>query len=223
MILNEFDPKKPFYALVLAYLCEMHGLMELVSLGLYKRFEEFCQRPALGNLSRAELIAKYVSILGEGNRKYTERVLWGGKTILLSELELQSQTGIGIKLNRDDLAETVFMEHDAALRFFNRMSAGGLLILAWEHVRSKHRGDPMVQFLRHCRNAAAHNGVFTFERGQPDKPAEWRTLSIVRTMRGELLFADPPRPGFLGIGDGLYLLADIEKKFYGINDGASKK
>ena len=125
-----------------------------------------------------------------------------------------AQTGIGIKLNRDDLAETVFMEHDAALRFFNRMSAGGLLILAWEHVRSKHRGDPMVQFLRHCRNAAAHNGVFTFERGQPDKPAEWRTLSIVRTMRGELLFADPPRPGFLGIGDGLYLLADIEKKFY---------
>jgi hypothetical protein len=214
MILDEFDPKKPFYALVLAYLSQVHGLIELASLGLYQRFEKLCQRPALGNLSRAELIAKYVSALGKENRKYTERVLRGGKTILLSEPVLLSETGKGIKLSSDELAETVFMEHEVTIRYFNRMSAGGLLILAWEDVKPKRLDNPIVQFLWHCRNAAAHNGAFHFKPKEPKKPAVWRTLKIVRTMQGDPLFADPPKKGFIGIGDALYLLADIEKKFY---------
>jgi hypothetical protein len=32
-------------------------------------------------------------------------------------------------------------------------------------------------------------------------------------MQGNCLFADPPKRGYIGIGDVLYLLADIEKKF----------
>jgi hypothetical protein len=125
---------------------------------------------------------------------------------------LLSQTAKDIKLDIPELPETIFMEHDAAIRYFNRMSAGSLLILADDLVM-KHRGDPIVQFLHHCRNAAAHNGVFTFKRGKKYGPAEWRTLKIVRTMHRDPLFADPPKPGFLGIGDAVYLLADIEKKF----------
>lgn len=215
MILDEFDPKKPFYPLVLSYLCQIHGFFELASLGLIQRFEEFCQRPAFADLSKEERIATYVSGLGVVNQKVAEPVLRGGRTILMFEPVLQSETGKGIKLNNDELAKTVFMEHDAALKYFNRLSAGSLFILAWDRVPPKYLSSPLAQFLRHCRNAAAHNGVFTFDRGQPDKPAVWRTLMIVQTMQGNPLFADPPKKGFLGIGDALYLLADIEKEFFG--------
>jgi hypothetical protein len=123
--------------------------------------------------------------------------------------------GEGIKWDVAELADTVFMDnYNAALRHFNSLTAESLLVMAWEHVKPKHRRDPVAQFLRHCRNAAAHNGVFTFNRGQPDKPAEWHGVKIVRALEGSPLFINPPRKGFLGPGDVLYLLADIEEKSY---------
>ena len=210
MILGEFDPKKPFYGLVLVYLSQVHGFFELIARGLLQRFERFCQGPTQRNLSKEELMAKYSFSLGI---KDVEGVLRAGKTTLLNNPVLLSQTGEGIKWDSTELAETVFMEYEAALQSFNRLSAGSLLILAWDRVPPKHRGSPIGQFLKHCRNAAAHNGAFHFKPEEPKKPAEWRTLSIVRTMQGDSLFADPPKPGFIRIGDVLYLLADIEKQF----------
>lgn len=215
MILDEFDPKKPFYALVLAYLCQVHGFFELVSRGLYQRFEKFSKLSVSPYMPRSQLIALFLPTFNEPNRKDAERVLSGGRTELLFEPELQSKCAPAVKWDSGELAETVFSDkYEAALRYFNRMSAGSLLILAWDQVPSKHWGDPIVQFLRHCRNAAAHNGTFTFKRRERVRPAEWRTLTIVRPMQGDVLFADPPKPGFIGIGDAVYLLADIEKKFF---------
>lgn len=211
MILEQFDPQKPFYSLVLAYLCQLHGLMELISVGLLQRFEKISERSSFRGLPRDERIAKYVLAMDPKNQPMVERVLRGGKTMLMFEPVLLSGTARAIRLDIPKLAETAFLEHEVALRNFNRMSAGSLLILANERV-TKRRGEPIVQFLRHCRNAAAHGGVFTFDSGEPKKPAKWRTLKIERTMLGNCLFADPPKKGYIGIGDVLYLLADIEKK-----------
>lgn len=212
MILDQFDPAKPFYSLVLTYLSQLHGLMELISVGLIQRFEKISERRAFVSLTAEERIAKYVAALELKNQPIVERVLRGGKTALMFEPVLPSVTARPIKLDIPMLAETAFLEHEAAIRDFNRISAGSLLILANERV-TKHRGDPIVQFLRHCRNAAAHGGVFTFDSGEPKKPAVWRTLTIERPMQGNCLFPVPPNKGFIGIGDVLYLLADIEKKF----------
>jgi hypothetical protein len=215
VILSEFDPAKPFYSLVLAYLCQVHGLAELISRGFYQKFEKFIQevRPS-PHIPRKQLIALFLATIDEAIRGDAEQTLLGGTTTLMLPLEMQAWSGEGIKWNVAELADTVFTDkYNAALRYFNRLTAGSLLVMAWEHVKAKHRRDPVAQFLRHCRNAAAHNGVFTFDRGQPNKPAEWHGISIVRGLEGTPLFVDPPRKGFFGPGDALYLLADIEKRF----------
>lgn len=215
MILDEFDPAKPFYPLVLSYLCQVHGFFELLSRAVYQRFERFCEqvRPS-PHIPRKQLIALFLLTMDEPTRKDIERGLWGGKSVLMWEPEPQSRTANGIKWDSGELAETLFVEHSETLKYFNRLSAGSLLILAWDRVPPKHRGSPIGQFLKHCRNAAAHNGAFHFKPKEPKNPAEWRTLTIVRAMQGDSLFADPPKPGFIRIGDVLYLLADIEKQFY---------
>ena len=186
MILDEFNPAKPFYSLVLAYLTQLHGLVELISVGLIQRFEMISERRAFRSLTGDERIAKYVSAMDPKNQPMVDRVLRGGKTALMFEPLLLSETAQAIKLDIPKLAETAFMEHEEAIRNFNRMSAGSLLILANERV-TKRRGDPIIQFLRHCRNAAAHGGIFTFDSGEPKKPAEWRTLKIERAMQGNCL------------------------------------
>jgi hypothetical protein len=209
-----FSPDKPFYPLVMSYLCQVHGFFDLVSRGLYQRFERFCQKETNSSLSHHELIQLFCQSLGEKNRKAAEEVVSGGKMGIIFEQELASCISSGIKVNTEDLAKEVFEHSDPAIRYFNRISAGGLLILAWENTESEHVHDPLWEFFRHCRNAAAHRGFFNFYQGEPRRAAKWRTLEIVQGLQDQPLFPDPPKKGFLGIGDVLYLLADIEKEFY---------
>jgi hypothetical protein len=215
VILDQFDPQKPFYSLVLAYICQVHGLSELVSRGYHRAFEEFMRKMGPPPyMSRKQQVAIFLATTDEAIRDEAEQTLMGGTTTLMLPMEMQARSGEGVKWDVGELADTVLKdEYNATLRFFNRLTAGSLLVMAWEHVKPKYRRDPVAQFLRHCRNAAAHNGVFTFEHGQPDKPAEWRGIKIVRTLEGSPLFTDPPRKGFMGPGDAVHLLADIEKKF----------
>ena len=186
MILSEFDPAKPFYSLVLAYLCQVHGLAELISRGFYQKFEKFTQelRPS-PHIPRKRLIALFLATMDEAILKDAEKTLLGGATTLTIPLEMQAWSGEGIKWEAAELADIVFTDkYNAALRYFNRLTAGSLLVMAWEHVKAKHRRGPVAQFLRHCRNAAAHNGAFTFNRGQPDKPAELHGIEVTRGLEG---------------------------------------
>jgi hypothetical protein len=79
--------------------------------------------------------------------------------------------------------------------------------------RGFHTHDPLWEFLRHCRNAAAHKGFFNFMHGGPKRPAKWRGLEIVSSLQSTPLFNDPQVSGFLGIGDALHLLSDVEQTF----------
>ncbi|MBE3124225.1 MAG: hypothetical protein IMZ57_01015 [Acidobacteria bacterium] len=210
----EFDPKKPFYPLVAAYLCQVHGLVDLASRGICQLFDHLDKKYAKSRLTREQKISILLKNINAGYRRAIERAISHEKPIMIFKPELLSSCGKSIGVDSEALADNVFNEPDVALEYFNRISAGGLLILAWTITGKKHNRDPLWQFLRHCRNAAAHNGAFHFDPGEPKKPAEWRTLKIVRAMQGDCLFTDPPKKGFIGIGDVLYLLADIEKKFY---------
>jgi len=218
--MDVFDPQlifaveKPFYPLMMSYICQVHGFFDLVSRGLYQRFERFCQKQTNSSLSRHELIQLFCQSLDDKNRKTAEEVVSGGKMGMIFKQELASCISSGIKVNTEALAKEVFEHSDPAIRYFNRISAGGLLILAWENTETDHVHDPMWEFLRHCRNAAAHRGFFNFYQGEPKRVAKWITLEIVQRLQGQPLFPDPPKKGFLGIGDVLYLLADIEKEFY---------
>jgi hypothetical protein len=66
--------------------------------------------------------------------------------------------------------------------------------------------DPVVQFFRHIRNAAAHNNVFTFSKDQPGKPAIWRGKQIARALEGLPCFFN-----FMAPGDLPLLLEEISR------------
>jgi len=120
------------------------------------------------------------------------------------------------------LAKEIFKDPNTTIQYYNPISAGGLLILAWKITTDNHTKHPLWEFLRHCRNVTAHKGNFNFINGEPRKPAIWKSLEITKDLHEHPLFPAPPKEnpqgslekGFLGIGDVLYMLADIEKEFY---------
>lgn len=139
----------------------------------------------------------------------------GGITGLLGNQELASITAAAVRVDINALAATLFAERGAAIEHFNKLSAGALLILAWETTHGDHTPHPDWEFLRHLRNAAAHGGSFELRGREPRHPAHWRSLAITRELNGRALFAAPVATGFIGIGDVLHLLADIEQRHFG--------
>ncbi len=119
-----------------------------------------------------------------------------------------------IEIPLDLIEEETGSNYSYLLKFTMRAAAGNLLILAHEITRSYHDNTPLWEFLRHCRNAAAHNGNFRFSRDEPRRPAEWGPLHIEKSMQGTALFPiDEKTTGFLGAGDAIRLLWDIEQAY----------
>ncbi len=155
-----------------------------------------------------------MSQLPPENVAAAERVLGGSSvTALLGDASPASLVDQAVTVDVAKLALSVFSDSEPAIRNFNLQSAGALAILAWEHTESIHTHEPIWEFLRHLRNAAAHGGRFHFVNKEPRRPAVWRTKAIDRSLQGTAIFAAPLNAGFLGPGDVLYLLADIDAQF----------
>jgi hypothetical protein len=191
----------PFYALVVAYLCQVHGFNEIASRGVRRQMEQ------LGDPGIDQMLA---AAPDDRTRDALRRIARGGLTGLLAEPGLHSEAGSQLVVDVDALSDAIWEEHKPALAVLNRLSAGSLLVLAWETTDVLHTRAPEWEFLRHCRNAAAHNGSFTFRPHEPRHPAAWRTKTISRNLEGAPLFNDGTRAGFLGPGDTLHLLSDLE-------------
>jgi hypothetical protein len=201
----QFDPQKPFYAMVLGYLTQVHGFLEICSRGVLARLQKDSPENVEAWLQKEQ--SKVV-------RDFYAAALAGRKeTPLFGRQELASRTGAGIRVETAQLAEEVISNHLAGVEYFNRISAGGLLIIAWEMTSEYHSCHELWEFLRHCRNAAAHRGHFHLVGNEPRRPARWRSLEITHALQGKPLFPVPPEQGFLGIGDVLYLLSDLESTF----------
>jgi hypothetical protein len=217
--MNVLDPEitfakdKPFYALVIGYLAQVHGFLELTSRGLrYYLDKRISATPGLP-IAEEDRKRQFVMRLPAANRDAAERVLRGRITELFGKPQLASVAVKGIDIKTEILASEMFDNHKLAIQYFNRLSAGSLLILAWEVTESYHSTHELWEFLRHCRNAAAHKGHFNLHAGEPKRTAKWRSLHVEKGMHGRPLFPDPPSGGFIGPGDVLYLLADIEQTF----------
>jgi hypothetical protein len=200
-----FSENGPFHPLVIAYLAQAHGLIELASRGLLAHTE---------NIGEDNVRHWIRNEAGPRERSALERVVGATATPLIEDLTLASQVNGAITVNSDELGRQIFWKHRDPLRRFNTATAGGLLVLAWESTTGNHSREPLWEFMRHCRNAAAHRGHFTFKHGEPRRSAAWRTLDIGRDLEGSALFPDPPNPGFMAVGDVLHLLNDVESAFF---------
>ncbi len=191
----------PFYGLVVCYLCQVHGFNEIASRGVRRQVDQL-DGPGIDDMLAA--------IPDQRTREAMGRIAHGGVTELLAEPGLHSEVSDRILVDIGALSDAIYQEHKPALSVLNRLSAGSLLVLAWETTLDLHTTHPVWQFLRHCRNAAAHNGMFTFRPHEPKHPATWRTKTVTRALEGTLLFNDGVQPGFLGPGDALHLLTDLD-------------
>ena len=200
--LNHFDRGKPFYPLVINYLVLLHGFKELAVRGIAgsRDVEDLAARiPAIAESREA---AKVIEIK-VGLRK------------LAGPLELRSEYGNNsITVSADEIGHEVVANSQYLSSFLMR-SAGSLLILAHELSIDApwHDQNPLLEFLRHCRNAAAHGGKFHFKHGKPSKLAQWGTFQITFGLEGTPLFKGADGTGLLSPGDPIRLLWDIEQAF----------
>lgn len=210
-----FDPQKPFYHLVISYLAQVHGLIELYSRGIKLKYGEKFKNIDISQLTHPSNDGPAFS---SSNAKRLKGVFEGGITELFGQQEMGSKIDKGIKIDIETLAMDIIeiVKGVDPLESFDIMSAGSLLVIAWEKTKNDHTNHELWEFFRHCRNAAAHEGFFVFYRGEPKRSAKWRSLEIKRSLRGQPLFTIPlqKKEGFILPGDILYFLSDIESTFY---------
>jgi hypothetical protein len=156
-----------------------------------------------------------VSILGVGalhNKEY-QKAMENYKTVPLGSRAAGEDSNVNLwfylnKNNSDDFYGTGGTPFSTSVL---QTICQSFCISAFETlVASRHHSiivaHPIVQFLRHLRNASAHGNRFNLASGQPDKPAQWNTKVIEPGLhRQECFFA------FLGPGDLTPLLVDISK------------
>jgi hypothetical protein len=90
---------------------------------------------------------------------------------------------------------------------------GMTLISCYVAVEDRNDKSPLFEFLRHCRNAAAHGNRFNFKDWEPSRAATWRTIDLDHPRKG----ATNPRQNAelcsstLAPADVLALLIDVDK------------
>jgi hypothetical protein len=211
----QFDPNKPFQRLVVAYAAQVHGLLDLVARGIREEWRRMKVAHGHLGLTDDQFVEMQCAGVKDGYAEHVRAVLKSESGALAGVQRLGTLSGGGVKVDTGKLAQQVFLQHKDPVPAFAVMSAGSLLILAWESTLDKHTKHPLWEFLRHCRNASAHKGGhFHFLHGEPKRPAHWRSLKIEPSLQGTPLFWNSQHSGFIGPGDALYLLADIEKQFY---------
>jgi len=134
---------------------------------------------------------------------------------LLGPLELKSEyQGDHIIVDVDPIAKELATNIHYLAPYFLR-AASNLLILAHEICKDEpyHDQSPLWEFLRHCRNAAAHGGKFTFLNNEPRRPAQWGKFNIITGLENTPLFKGEDGIGLLSPGDPIRLLWDIEQAF----------
>jgi hypothetical protein len=203
--LNYFDKGKPFYPLVLNYLASLHGMYELLMRGLFLKLKAAPRETVEREIKKHP---KYATFLDSSPTQFPDPLA------LKSEFQ-----GNSIKVGADEIASELVIDPSSIRTFtsytltFTLRAAASVLILAYELTTQDHDDGPLWEFLRHCRNAAAHNGLFYFTKGEPRRLAKWGKFNVEVGMQGTPLFGNKDTPGLLGPGDPIRLLWDIEQTY----------
>lgn len=209
---HHFDLGKPFYPLVVNYLVSIHGILELVARQIIALAKDQAvppdpstplpAPPPIGEPPSADRIMEFYS--HPGNRTVTH---------LAMRTYLKCSIGDSIAVEPNALAEELG-SNIMSIAPWTMVSAGILLISAWEITKQFSDQGPLWEFLRHCRNAAGHGGNFRFLYGEPQRPAAWHGIEVVSGLQGTPLFHGPNfAPGLLWPGDPISLLWEIEQAY----------
>jgi hypothetical protein len=84
---------------------------------------------------------------------------------------------------------------------------------AYSSIEDRNDHSPVFEFLRHCRNAAAHGNRFHFTNREPSRPAKWKTIELDHTKHGDSNIMQDVEccSKTLAPADVLALLIDVDK------------
>jgi hypothetical protein len=148
---NNFDRSKPFYPLTVHFICQLFGFNELAARGLVDPLQHGLQQaedPAAGAASTWR---------GRLARERSDRAHGDGcrSTRTHAPLDLGSKVnGSPIHVEAAEIAADIAANSHYLSGWMMR-SAGSLLIIAWESTEDFHDQEPLWEFLKHCRHAAA--------------------------------------------------------------------
>jgi hypothetical protein len=189
-----FDRSKPFYPIVISYLIHLHAIKEIAALGALGPIRTWNLDAIEGSSEEKLILQKSInSLLGP---------------ISLGVTDDQNRVEISVY----DLAKE-FVNNHAYLIGHQVQAALNTLVMAHEVTKGKPYRDTAEnwEFLRHCRNAAAHNGRWYFRNGEPRHPAKWRGIELIPKMHDEPLLLREDGTGYLKLGDPIALLWEIER------------
>jgi len=117
--------------------------------------------------------------------------------------------------NDPDVIARELNEYSPTVPGRSMTAAASVLIVAYEVSKEANRVTQAEdwEFLRHCRNAAAHKGRFIFKNGEPRRAAAWAGLVITRELEGLPLFEDGSKTGLLQPGDPVRLLWELDERY----------
>lgn len=95
-----------------------------------------------------------------------------------------------------------FMMRAIAVKIGDELGTAGLI----------KRDVPLLQFVRHLRNASAHNNKWIFRPGQPKFPAAHRSNVLDSSMSGQSVFLQQ-----ISMGEFLDLLEDVRGYLLSLN------
>jgi hypothetical protein len=194
-----FDRAKPFYPIVISYLIALHAIKEMAAIG------------ALGNNRSWNFDALSGTAVDRQHLQDSIQKLLGPLELSVTEEPKRLNIPIG------EVAKEFVDNHSYLLEYQIR-AALSILVMAHETTKRKPYRDngELWEFLRHCRNAAAHNGKFHFENGEPRHRAKWRNIELQSSMHGEPLLTQPDGKGYLKLGDPIALLWELESSYTAI-------
>ena len=206
---NHFDRSKPFYPLVMNFVAALHGWNNLFGRGVGRLVAASAEdsRPIDAFVATIAGSAKIAS--AEALRDLA--LLPGG----IGRVDLATRTQKSpIAIDPDEISDELVREHAYLAPELVRASEQ-LVIVAWETTHKHHTHDPLWEYLRHCRNAAAHGGRFHFLNNEPKRPAQFGRFRITLGLQGKPLFGPirPERASYLRVGDAVSLLWHIEQAF----------
>jgi hypothetical protein len=198
-----FDRSKPFYPIVLNYLCQLIGLTELAVRGI------------AGPRDPHEMVRSAIA------REQSAGIHQSDPTVLRIQLPeiSNSQSLRSEMLDRDigvpfdQIAQELVANYSYIAPYFINAAARSLFVIAHEVSWGEpwRNNEPMWDFLFHCRNAVAHGGRFYFHNNQPRWPARWGRFELDVSLQGTPLFKKDG--GMLSPGDPIRLLWDIEQTY----------
>ena len=228
-----FDPAKVFYPLIMNFAVQMLGFKEIMAMGHVldlRQLQEKVFREARNEPMSFEIVAsRGVSIDGfdlfypykaaarelfpyDVNLPVDRLLAHTAPFEIVGPRALKCVTEpTGLDYSAEEIAENFRKRPERQLKAL-AMSGASLLIAAYE--ATKHASDKSAvwEFLRHCRNAAAHGGRFHFKSKKPAPPACWKSLTIEPKLEGTPLFDNlGDGQGLIALGDAVLLLWDIEQ------------